>query len=169
MERRRFKALPITVTRKATIRQTEIRGKANFTSPAAFATLHGGMQIQKTMSLLLLALLLGGCSTTSITNLTPRQLPRNANGIYPFEVALDTNQQTLRQETIKPYVLVGTRAYPMQSALMLRNRWEALIPIPATNKFVSYRYKFDYNYNRFGDRGANSRLSQQYQVEITEK
>jgi len=127
------------------------------------------MQIQKTIPLLLLALFLAGCASTSITNLTPRQLLREANGLYPFEVALDTNQQTLKHDTVKPYVLVGSRVYPMQSALMLKNRWEALVPIPATNKFVSYRYKFDYNYNRFGERGADSRLSPQYQLEITEK
>ncbi len=128
------------------------------------------MLSQKTIPLLLLALLLSGCTTTSITNLTSKQLPRNANGIYLFEVALDTNQQTLRQETIKPSVLVGLNAYLMEeSALMLKNRWEVLVPIPATNKFISYRYKFDYNYNRFGQRGTNSKLSPQYQLEITEK
>ena len=127
------------------------------------------MLTQKTTPLLLLALLLGGCTTTSITNLTPRQLPRNANGIYLFEVALDTKQQTLRQETIKPYVLIGPNMFSMQSALMLKNRWEALVPVPGTNKFVSYRYKFDYDYNRFGQPGTNSKLSAQYQIEITEK
>jgi hypothetical protein len=57
----------------------------------------------------------------------------------------------------------------MEPALMLKNRWETLVPITATNKFVSYRYKFDYNYNRFGSRGANSKLSPQYQLEITER
>src|SRR5262249_14817063 len=98
-----------------------------------------------------------------------RQLPRNGNGIYLFEVALNTTQQTLRQETIKPYVLIGSNSYPMESALMLKNRWEALVPIPATNKFINYRYKFVYEYNRFGPRGANSRLSPQYHLEITEK
>ena len=127
------------------------------------------MLTQKTIPLLLLALLLGGCTTTSITNLTSRQLPRKASGIYLFEVALDTKQQTLRQETIKPYVLVGRNAFPMESALMLKNRWEALVPIPTTNRFVNYRYKFDYDYNRFGQRGANSKLSPPYQLEITEK
>jgi hypothetical protein len=96
-------------------------------------------------------------------------MPRNPNGIYLFEVALDTRQQTLRQETIKPYVLIGSSTYPMQSALMLNNRWEALVPVPATNKFVNYRYKFDYDYNRFGQRGSNSKLSPQYQLEISEK
>jgi hypothetical protein len=119
--------------------------------------------------LLLIALLLGGCTTTSVTNLTPKQLPRNANGIYSFEVALETKQQTLRTETLKPSVLIGLDAYPMEPALLLKNRWEVLVPIPANKKFISYRYKFDYDYNRFGPRGANSKMSPQYQLEVTEK
>src|SRR5439155_11314026 len=115
---------------------------ANFTSQAGFARLRRNMLTEKLIPLLLAGLLLGGCTTATVTNLTPKQLPRNANGIYLFEVALDTNQQTLRQETIKPYVLIGLSGYPMESALMLKNRWEALVPIPANKKFVSYRYKF---------------------------
>ena len=125
--------------------------------------------IQRFLPLLLASILLAGCATTTLTNLTPRQLPRNANGIYTFEVLLDTRQQTLRQETLKPYVLIGFNAYPMDPSLMMKNRWEALIPIAADKKFVSYRYKFDYNYDRFGPRGNSSKLSQQYQVDIMEK
>jgi len=127
------------------------------------------MTIQKCIPWIVLSLLLAGCTTTTVTNLTPKQLPRNANGLYLFEVALDTNQQTLREETITPFVLIGFNAYPMESALMLKNRWEALVPIGADKKFVNYRYKFDYNYNRFGERGKSSKLSPQHQLEITEK
>ncbi len=125
--------------------------------------------IQRFLPLLVCCTLLAGCTTTTLTNLTPRQLSRNANGIYTFEVLLDTKQQTLRQETIKPYVLIGFNVYPMEPALVMKNRWEALIPVPADKKFVSYRYKFDYDYNRFGPRGSNSKLSQQYQLDISEK
>jgi hypothetical protein len=116
------------------------------------------------------AALLTGCMTGStVTNLTPRELPRNANNLYLFEVALDSNQQTLREETLKPAVVIGFDSYPMRPALMLSNRWEALVPVSGTNKFVPYRYKFDYDYNRFGPRGKSSRLSPPYLLEITEQ
>ena len=127
------------------------------------------MPIQKLIPLVLSAWLFAGCTSTKITNLTARQIPRNANGIYLFEVALTSNQQTLRQETLKPHVLVDFNSYPMEPALMLKNRWEALIPIPADKKVLNYRYKFDYNYNRFGPGAQSSKLSPQYQLEITEK
>lgn len=86
-----------------------------------------------------------------------------------FEVAFDSNQQTIRESSMKPSVLIDLKSYPMEPALMMKNRWEALVPLPADVKFVNYRFKFDYDYNRFGDPGNNSRLSTAYQLEIEEK
>lgn len=114
------------------------------------------------------ALFATGCSTT-ITNLTPSQLPRNANNLYPFEVSFDTTQKTVREDTIKPYVLIGTQLYPMQPTPMLKDRWEAQVPVPASTNYVYYRYKFDYQYDRIPSPGESSRLSPTYQLEIVDK
>src|SRR5687767_1113487 len=100
-----------------------------------------------------------GCTTT-ITNLTPRELPRNPNNLYPFEVAYDTSQQSVKETTLKPYVMIGTQLYPMQATPMLKGRWEAQVPIPAATNHVYYRYKFDYQYNRIPSPGESSRLSE---------
>jgi len=54
----------------------------------------------------MVAFVLTGCSTT-ISNLTPSQLPRNANNLYPFEVSFDTSQKTVRENSIKPAVMIG--------------------------------------------------------------
>jgi hypothetical protein len=116
--------------------------------------------------MLALGLLLGGCSTT-ITNLTPSELPRNPQNLYQFEVAFDTKQQTIKPETVQPYVMIGTQNYPMQPAPVLKDRWEALVPVSATNNFIYYRYKFDYQYNRIPTPGNGSRLSPTYQLEIS--
>jgi hypothetical protein len=109
-----------------------------------------------------------GCSTT-ITNLTPRELPRNGNNIYPFEVAYDTSQQTVKENTIKPFVMIGTELYPMTATPLLKNRWEAQVPVPASTNQVYYRYKFDYQYNRIPTPGESSRLSPTYTLEIVDK
>ncbi|MBM3832281.1 MAG: hypothetical protein FJ403_03190 [Verrucomicrobia bacterium] len=128
------------------------------------------MIILKWTACLLAMLVLSGCSTTITTNLTPSKHVRNANGLYLFEVALDSNQQTLRKETIKPYVVIGFDKYPMVPAPVLKNRWETLVgPIPADRTHVNYRYKFDYEYNRFPQRGSSSKLSPPYQLEIIDK
>jgi hypothetical protein len=126
------------------------------------------MTIAKLFSLLALGFLLSGCSTT-VTNLTPSQLPRNAKGLYTFEAALDSREQTLRKETIKPYVLIGLESYPMQPVPLIKNRWETVVPIAADKKYINYRYKFDYEYNSIPKRAQGSKLSTPYHLEITDK
>jgi hypothetical protein len=123
--------------------------------------------VQQAVALGVLAVLCG-CSTT-ISNLTPSQHPRNPNNLYPFEVTFDTNQKTVREQTLKPYVMIGTQLYPMQPAPMLKNRWEAQVPIGANTNHVYYRYKFDYEYDRIPTPGEGSRLSPTYQLEIVDK
>jgi len=123
--------------------------------------------VQQAVVLGVLAVLCG-CSTT-ISNLTPSQHPRNPNNLYPFEVSFDTNQKTVREHTLKPFVMVGTELYPMEPAPMLKNRWEAQVPIAASTNHVYYRYKFVYEYDRIPKPGESSRLSPTYQLEIVDK
>ncbi len=132
------------------------------------ATLRGSMSyIRKFFPLILLPLLLAGCS--SITNLTPLQQTRNATGLYPVEVAFASRQQSLRWETIQPYVVVGTEMYPMRPTALMRNRWETLVPVPAGKNSVEYHFKFDYEYNDMGPRGRDSKMSGIYKLTILEK
>lgn len=125
--------------------------------------------LQRWICLLALAVLVPGCMTTnSITNLTPRTLPRSADGLYPIEARWDSNQRSIREDSFTPYVLVGTDFYPMVRTPLTVNRWEALVPIPASQKFLTYRFKFDYLYNGIPARRPDSKLSQGYQIELTE-
>lgn len=128
--------------------------------------------VKKSSSLLwvsLLSLLLAGCSTT-ITNLTPKQTARNANGFYPIEAALKTSQQSLRWSSIKPSVVVGKEFFPMRHTPMMTNRWETLIQVPPNVNVVYYRFKFDYTYNNFGTPPQpDSKLSPTYRLEISDK
>jgi len=41
------------------------------------------LTVKRLSSVLLLALLMAGCATTTITNLTPQEEFRNPNGLYP--------------------------------------------------------------------------------------
>jgi hypothetical protein len=123
--------------------------------------------VQQAVALGVLAVFCG-CSTT-ISNLTPSQHPRNPNNLYPFEVTFDTNQKTVREQTLKPFVMIGTQLYPMEPAPMLKNRWEAQVPIAANTNHVYYRYKFVYEYDRIPKPAESSRLSPTYQLEIVDK
>ena len=128
-----------------------------------------GVTMKKLLPILLAPLLLAGCATT-FTNLSPRQQASNANHLYPVEVAFNSRQQSLRWETIQPFVHVGTESYPMRPILLMTNRWEALLPVPAGQNAVHYRYKFDFKYNAFGKPPqSDSAISPDYTLRILEK
>jgi hypothetical protein len=107
-----------------------------------------------------------GCLSTRITNLTPRQVVRPADGLVSFEARWDSNQRAIREDSFRPYVVVGGEKFPMQRTLLTSNRWEALVPVPPDRRFVNYHFKFDYEIQGFGKRHPDSRLSAGYQLEI---
>ena len=110
-------------------------------------------------------LLLTGCSAT-FTRLTPLQQARNGNNLYPVEVMFNSSQQSLRWDSIKPYVLVNGELYPLRPVPVVLNRWEGLVPVPSS---ANYRFKFEYLYNQVGTGAkSGSALSPVYQLKITE-
>ena len=124
--------------------------------------------LKKFLPVLLAPLLLAGCTST-FTNLTPQQQVRNANNLYTVEVAMESRQQTLRWESIRPQIVVGTEFYSMRPTLLMSNRWEGLVPVPAGTNIVHYRYKFDYQYNAMGAPRTDSALSPEYRLQILDK
>ncbi|HXT11324.1 MAG TPA: hypothetical protein VN873_07150 [Candidatus Angelobacter sp.] len=123
--------------------------------------------LKKTLPFLLVALL-AGCAT-EITNLTPRQQPRNQNNLYPVEVAFSSKQQNIRWDTVKPSVIVNGQPFEMHPTLMMTNRWEGLVPVPMGVDAVKYRYRFDFDVNGFGKRSAENAVSQDYTLHILEQ
>jgi hypothetical protein len=124
--------------------------------------------IKNFVLLALLALTMAGCRT-SITNLSPAQVIRNTNGLYSFEAAFATTEQAIVTNTITAYVVAGLDLYPMQRTPVVKNRWEAMVPIPADKKILHYRYKFDYEYLTIPKRRLNSKLSAPYSLKIRER
>lgn len=118
--------------------------------------------IKKLFPLLLLALYVAGCATTNIVNLTPTQYPRNPSGQYLVEMQIESDQKTLRPETITPHVVVGEKSYPMRQVRKTNNRWEAMIPIGADKSGIAFHFKVDYQYDRFGKPGQGSIRSQDF-------
>lgn len=110
--------------------------------------------------------LAAGCTTGVITNLTPSVMPRNPNGQYLVEMQLNSRQQTLRAESITPYVQVGFDEHKMRLTPKMTNRWETYIPVPASENILRYRFKVDYQYSRFGEPGQGSIRSDEYRLTI---
>jgi hypothetical protein len=116
---------------------------------------------------LTLALVLAGCAST-FTRLTPLQQPRNPNNLYPVEVQFNSQQQSLRWDSLKPYVQVNGQLYPLRPVPMVPNRWEGLVPVPPTSDETEFRFKFDYQYNDFGGPKPGSESSPAYKLKIVQ-
>ena len=130
-----------------------------------FGTL-SGMKLRKFL-FFLPVLLLAGCVSGTFTRLTPNEQPRNANNLYPVEAMFDSQQQSLRWDSIQANLLVNGQSYPMRQVPMIRNRWEGLVPVPPMENTVKYRFKFDYYYNTFGSPPKpNSEFSKVYTLHI---
>ncbi len=128
----------------------------------------GAFMVKKLIPLVPVAALLVGCAS-QFTNLTPLQQVRNENNFYPVEVAFKSRQQTLRWETIEPYVVVGTNFYRMEPTPQMHNRWETLLPVPPGTNVIRYRYRFDFECNTFGGRKKDSALSPEYTLQIIDQ
>ena len=122
--------------------------------------------IKKLFPMVMLAVFLAGCATTNITNLTPTQYPRNPSGQYLVEMQIDSDQQTLRPESIKPWVVVGDQKYPMKQTRKTMNRWEAMIPVGADKSGIAFHYKVDYLYNKIGKAGEGTLRSPDFPLVI---
>ena len=140
-------------------------GRSNFTSISAVCDAPRLMRKIAWMAAVFV-LVLTGCATSRITNLTVSRQPRNPSGVYPVEFAWDSSQQTLIEGSIKPYVVVGFDFYPMRPALHIRNRWETVIPVAPDKNTVTYHFKVDYEYRSFGKPEKSSRLSPDYRLDI---
>ena len=116
-----------------------------------------------------LSLFLTGCISSRVTNLTTTRQPRNPAGVYPIEMAWDSNQQALIDGSVKPYVVIGFDQYPMRPALDIKNRFETVIPVGADKNYVVYHFKVDYEYRDFGKPSKSSRLSSSYRLDISDK
>ena len=118
---------------------------------------------------LLSVLLLTGCAAT-FTRLSPLQQPRNPNNLYPVEVAFNSQQQSLRWESIQPYVLVNGALYPLRQVALVQHHWEGLVPVPPGANSVVYRFKFDYKYNNLGTPPkSDSAYSPAYKLTIVDQ
>lgn len=119
-------------------------------------------------ALVLACWVLSGCASSQISNLSPRVMKRSLDGLYTLEARWDSNVHSVRGHTMTPYVVVGTQFYPMQRSAANADYWQATVPVSAGQRFVSYRFKFDYYKGGVAQHHGDSKRSPFYQLEIVE-
>ncbi len=124
--------------------------------------------LKKILPLVFVPLLMGGCAAT-FTNLTPKQQTRNANNLYPVEVAFNSQQQTLRWDSIRAQIIVGTQLFQMRPTSLMTNRFEGLVPVPAGTSVVHYHYQFDFLQNAFGPAVLGGATSGDYTLRVLDQ
>ena len=123
--------------------------------------------LKKLLPILCLPLLLAGCATPLVvTNLTPLQQIRTTNNLYTVEAAVASEQQTLRWQTIRPQIIVGNETYKMYPTMLMNNRWEGVLPVAPGTSVVRYHYRFDFEYNAWGNPKTDSVLTPEYTLRI---
>lgn len=131
-------------------------------------TCHSPLAMTKPLMVLacLCAMLLTGCVTNTVTNLTASSQPRDPKGMYRVEYQWDSTQQTIRPGSVRPFVIVGTETYEMKPVMKMHNRWEAWIPVSPSQSEVTYSFKVDYQYSDFGAIKGGSKLTKDYTLVI---
>lgn len=109
-----------------------------------------------------------GCLNTTVVNLTPSKLARNAEGTYRFEAAWESNQKSIKDETIEGYVVLNEVQYPMKKVPIAADRWEALIPLDQAMEGYTYHMKFDFIYNSHPEPKPNSLRTKPFTLTIVE-
>ena len=118
------------------------------------------------LALVLLASMLTGCVTHSVTKLTATEQPRSTNHMYRIEYQWDSNSQTVRPGSIKPVVMVGFDEYKMKPVMRMHNRFEAWVPVPPGQNEITYYFKIAYQYTGFGKIESASTKSKEYTLTI---
>jgi len=90
---------------------------------------------------LLPLLLMTGCAAT-FTRVTPLQQPRNPNNLYPVEVIFNSSQQSMRRDSLKPYVLVNGDLYPLlKSEYPYREAVNPFVPADLLMHVPTHRFR----------------------------
>lgn len=90
------------------------------------------------------AVLLSGCGPT-ITNLTSKQVPQNASGIYTLSMAVRNEDGAIADSSFAPKVVVDGTSRPMTRSELGRNVFEYDYVMPEGRNEARYYYLLDYS------------------------
>jgi hypothetical protein len=89
-------------------------------------------------------LLLAGCETVTLTNLTPPSMPENPSQIYTFSLRVTPRTRTVSDGSVDPHIVVDGRNYVMKKASLGEGIYEFEYQLPAGRDQVAYYFLVNY-------------------------
>ncbi len=93
----------------------------------------------------LATMLLCGCATMSLTNLTPSSLPENPSGIYTFTLRVTPKSTTVVPDSIVPHVVVGAASHDMKKSDSVPGIYEFDYKLPTGQDSIGYYFLVNYS------------------------
>lgn len=91
----------------------------------------------------LLLVALSGCSSVTVTNLTPDTVPQNPSQIYTVTASFHPTTRT-DPSSIRPRIVIDAQAYDMTRSQMGADIWEFEYQLPAGRSAANYYFICDY-------------------------
>ena len=92
-----------------------------------------------------ISFLLGGCAST-LTNLTPLNIPENPSSIYTFSVATKIWQSNIDKDSVKTTIIINGQEQKMKLSNIGDNVYEFDFNMPRDMNEVGYYYVLEYDY-----------------------
>jgi hypothetical protein len=89
-------------------------------------------------------ILLGGCSTMSLTNLTPSTLPSNPSGIYTFTLRVTPKSTLVIPDSVAPHIVVGAESHDMVKDGTVPGIYEFDYRLPTGQDNIGYYFLVNY-------------------------
>ena len=105
--------------------------------------------------------LLGGCATMGLSNLTPSSLPENPSGIYTFTLRTTPKSVDVVPESITPRIVIGGESHDMVKDPSIPGIYEFDFKVPPGNSSLGYYFVVNYQVEGNGvvaDRQAYTEL-----------
>ena len=93
-----------------------------------------------------LGVLLTGCTSVSITNLTAPSLPENPSQIYTISLRVTTKSGSVVKKSIKPSIVIDGKNYPMPASPMGDGLFEFDYQLPPGRDEIAYYFLVQYLY-----------------------
>ena len=90
-------------------------------------------------------LFLVGCGDLTLTNLTPKKIPKNPSRIYTLSLDAQVNNGSVDRKTMEAAIIIDGDSYPMEKSQAGKDIWEFDYRLPGDRRGAKYFYKVSYD------------------------